>query len=95
MEEKMRAIIGRVTWIFVMAATMMPAVVGAQDGEPAEVPEVQATAMSLGEAVEAAGWPVYVLAVLSVFGVGFVIYFLMVLRLEQVAPRISQGCRRG
>ena len=87
MEEKLRAMIGRVIWIFVMAATMMPAAVSAQDSEPAEIPEVQATAMTLGEAIEAAGWPVYVLAALSVLGVGFVIYFLMVLRLEQVAPR--------
>ena len=87
MKEKLSAMICRVTWIIMMATTMMPAAVSAQDGEPAEVPEVQSTAMSLEEAVEAAGWPVYVLAALSVLGVGFVIYFLMVLRLEQVAPR--------
>jgi biopolymer transport protein ExbB len=43
--------------------------------------------MTMNEAIQAAGWPIYLLGFLSVLAVGFIIYFFMVLRLEQVAPR--------
>lgn len=87
MGEKVSQCMRGLVWAMMVAVTMMPMSVVAQEAEPPEVPAVQGTAMTLGDAIEAAGWPVYLLAFLSVLAVGFVIYFLMVLRLEQVAPR--------
>lgn len=42
--------------------------------------------MSLRQIIETGGWPMYVLGVMSVFGVALVFYYFLVLRQSQVMP---------
>ena len=53
----------------------------------AQSPEAVAQRMSLGEIIETGGWLMYVLGAMSVAGLAMIIYFLMVLRPERVAPQ--------
>lgn len=50
-------------------------------------PPVESTSMDWRQIVETGGWLMYVLGAMSVAGVALVIYFLYVLRREQVLPR--------
>lgn len=64
----------------------------AQTDELAEVmaavsPMAEAQSMNLRQIIEAGGWLMYVLGAMSVAGVALVVYFLLVLRREQVLPR--------
>lgn len=67
-------------------------VVQAQTDVVAEVlasvmPPPESTSMDWRQIVETGGWLMYVLGAMSVAGVALVIYFLYVLRREQVLPR--------
>lgn len=53
----------------------------------AVAPPVESTSMDWRQIVETGGWLMYVLGAMSVAGVALVIYFLYVLRREQVLPR--------
>jgi biopolymer transport protein ExbB len=57
--------------------------------DSAAVPTAPAVkdSMSLTEILETGGWLMYVLGGMSVLGLGFVLYFLAVLRQDQVVPR--------
>ncbi len=50
-------------------------------------PSVEAQSMSIRQIIEAGGWLMYVLGAMSVAGVALVLYFLAVLRREQILPR--------
>ncbi len=53
----------------------------------AAAPAAESNSMNLREIIETGGWLMYVLGAMSVAGVALVIYFLLVLRREQVLPR--------
>ncbi len=73
---------------FRFALPVLPAVASvAAAREPGEADAVEQTSMTLGQIVQTGGWPMYVLAAMSVAAVAFIIYFFVVLRAEQVAPR--------
>ena len=60
----------------------------AQDAAPAaELVSATSEKMTLSDVIRSARWPLYVLAFMSVLGVGFVVYFMIVLRLEQMRRR--------
>ncbi|RKX31825.1 MAG: MotA/TolQ/ExbB proton channel family protein [Verrucomicrobia bacterium] len=63
---------------------MMPVVAAAAAAVPAE-PLQQS--MSLWEIVQTGGWLMYVLGALSIIGLMLVLYFLLSLRRERIAPR--------
>jgi len=50
------------------------------------VPEAVQPTMSLQEIIETGGWIMYVLGAMSILGLAFVVYFLFVLRQEEVVP---------
>jgi len=81
--------VGAVLWpvtVPAQASGESVAVENSGTGEPMAGP---ATAgMSWQEILESGGWLMYVLAALSVLTVAFVIYFFVVLRASQVAPRV-------
>lgn len=54
--------------------------------EPAATAEPLQSSMSLRQIIETGGWPMYVLGVMSVVGVALVLYYLIVLRQNQVMP---------
>lgn len=53
----------------------------------AAAPAAESHSMNMRQIIETGGWLMYVLGAMSVAGVALVIYFLMVLRREQVLPR--------
>lgn len=83
-------------WLAVAVAVIAISVtttVFAQTTDAPDAPDagVQAPAEKPGmdwqEILRSGGWPMYVLAVLSVLTVAFVIYFIVILRTPQIAPR--------
>lgn len=54
--------------------------------EPEASSEPLQTSMPLRQIIETGGWPMYVLGVMSVIGVALVLYYLIVLRQNQVMP---------
>jgi biopolymer transport protein ExbB len=57
-----------------------------QDVLPADAPTSAVEKMSLTDVIETGGWLMYVLAAMSVVALAFVVYFLVLLRQEQVIP---------
>ncbi len=57
-------------------------------GADPEAGEVFAQSMTLAEIIRTGGWIMYVLGVMSIGGVALIVYFFMVLREEQVTPKI-------
>ena len=53
----------------------------------AVTPPAESTSMDVRQIIETGGWLMYVLGAMSVAGLALVIYFLVVLRREQVLPR--------
>lgn len=81
--------------LFHMALAALALVGGTVQAQTDIVAEVMAAAaapqeiqsMNLRQIIETGGWLMYVLGAMSVAGVALVIYFLVVLRREQVLPR--------
>jgi len=78
--------IGMAAVLAALAAGMCMAQTGA--GEGGDVPGGGAMSMTLMEMFEKGGWVMYVLSGMSVLAVTFIIYLLVILRPEQVVPRV-------
>jgi heme exporter protein D len=79
------------TWLMAVGVAGIQ-VAQAQTDVVAEVlasvtPPVESTSMDWRQIIETGGWLMYVLGAMSVAGVALVIYFLYVVRREQVLPR--------
>lgn len=74
-------------WGVVLALLLLPAVLCWAQAGMASAEEAAGTGMSLSQVIETGGWLMYVLGVMSVIGLAMVLYFLVVLRREQVIPR--------
>lgn len=81
-----------------LALPLLAASAWAQAGEAVDVLADTTVAgdqsMTLRQIVETGGWLMYVLAAMSVAGLALILYFLVVLRREQVIPkRLIEGVR--
>lgn len=71
-------------WLTCAGLAVAPWVARAQETAASQTSE---QAMTLMEMIQAGGWPMYLLGVLSVAAVAFIIYFLAVFRAEAIVPR--------
>ncbi|MBU0678785.1 MAG: MotA/TolQ/ExbB proton channel family protein [Verrucomicrobia bacterium] len=75
----------RKTLVCTFAAAVMLGGVTSAVGQPADEQAIKQS-MSLTEIIETGGWLMYVLGGMSILGLAFVVYFLLVLRQQQITP---------
>ncbi|HBA83131.1 MAG TPA: hypothetical protein DCZ95_03460 [Verrucomicrobia bacterium] len=75
----------KIGWTAVLLMAGQPA--WAQAAAPQAAAQGMVESMSVQDIVQMGGWLMYVLAAMSVIGLAMIVYFLIVLRQEQVMPR--------
>ncbi|MFH0879744.1 MAG: MotA/TolQ/ExbB proton channel family protein [Lentisphaerota bacterium] len=70
-----------------LAAGLLPSMAQSGTQAAASSAEGMTQSMSLPEIIQMGGWLMYVLGAMSIIGLAMIVYFLIVLRQEQMVPR--------
>lgn len=79
----------KIATILAGAASALPALAWGQEAGSAAA--AAGTGMSLGQFIQAGGWLMYPIGVLSIIGLAMILYFFVVLRQEGVVPQKFVG----